>query len=1265
MSSPSNLYAEKIFAEHPQRLWALDDKVDYVSIINNSHRDFSSWEIINGSSVSTTEFLDTPFPESIVNKITPESLEGETFSVTLESPDIINVDDINQTLKTFSIGSYFYTQSPYVLGVELGYRYYDSVLSSYVDVLRPYDVAIRERWIFLSETFSPDFDNSQIKIIIKFNFLFATNDVNDYLVYSNGLTFGQWSEEFHSHSLGITTSSLPSTISLESSQVIPADAYGLTEDCGYYFSKDNALVAKNSGVPMVFGSQSITKIYNNDNMPSLIIPSLGMLSDSGKHQDYTLEFWLRTNNASTEQKRIIGPIASQDGIYLHGPFLLLKIDDKYGSYYVGKWERPMLMHLRYTNNQLSLLLNGEEIITITINSNTISLPSAFDENNKSQNWIGFYAYEKIEPIEIDCVAIYPYVVPSIVAKRRFVFGQGVQYPQNLNSIYGGDSVLFDYSFADYTKNYNYPDLGSWSQASIDNLIIEDNMLTIPNTFIPQIFTNNFNKKEQDMFNDQNLLSENLYLSLRPNNSWNLVNSYIYFDNFSLYNQITKAVYGLFEVPTSFTGTQVLMRIEDNNSNYFSIECVNDKIKYILKYNSVIKDIYECSRVNALSSTNLDDGEPGETENIIFAAGLELDKFSNHFGDNIISFFTNQSTLKLYVGGTKEFEKTFTGKIYKVGICSEKNLLDIDNLFNEIGVPVDYENIFDLYEPGIDFDGGLYNQDNIGWSDSIGETNQLLYEDENDITIPILENYSYSPSLPDLRLLKDHTPSVGIIPKKYFNKFYLDATVSGSWKDYVPLSYFGQNVVDEYGNQVFELDFIQFNVNYPASVKFKESETIDPNGWPYSELSAEYSFPQQRSYASLDNFLYTGYLNYEDLQQKSIKKYTYDTSNEIVKTYITFEYLEEGANAEESFFIRKEDVPKNGVIEPGSNWINTKYEVVDNVIIYPPSGVNFNDLAIVLHIEVDINGIRYSPLKIKNLQLASQAFNYNGANSVGTRFGVPVYPYKSTGYYFDYKTKNPFSIYKGSSPYLYLTRDSGLEIRGSYDPLINRGVALSINPSKIQTYEIMAMQSLIRFNSDFFPYAPTQIMQINAKNKIIKLYMVANHPSGKRAKIYAIDGNTGGLYNAISFYLNGKIVKEPVININEWSLLGIGFSDILNFKSYTGSIMINGPIIFNALSYYQTTNLQEVKNVTKRPWARVRFSADGIYEWEYWNDFYMWDGVLVQSSSSYYGVDPEDLYKSYTGTNKIIIEDDSVFGIQGYEYSIFKDVTWQSQISNAV
>ena len=178
-------------------------------------------------------------------------------------------------------------------------------------------------------------------------------------------------------------------------------------------------------------------------------------------------------------------------------------------------------------------------------------------------------------------------------------------------------------------------------------------------------------------------------------------------------------------------------------------------------------------------------------------------------------------------------------------------------------------------------------------------------------------------------------------------------------------------------------------------------------------------------------------------------------------------------------------------------------------------------------------------------------------------------------------------------------------------------------------------------------------------------MVANHPTGKRAKIYAIDGKTGALYDGIVFYLNGKIVKEPVLNINEWAMLGIGFPSILSFKSYAGSIMINGPIIFNSLSYYQTTNLQAIQSVNKRPWARVKFSTDGLFDWEYWNDYFVWQGVLVQSSVSYYGVNPSDLYKAYTGTNKIIIDDTRVFSFKDYEYSVFKDISWQSQISDAV
>lgn len=1235
MSSPSNLYAEKIYSEHPTFLWALDDKADYVSIVSENQRDLSTWSLDNATSIVTEELADAPFPDSVINKITPTSTISDLFSVTLISPDLISLNEINSELKTFSIGSYFYTNSAYALSIEIGYRYFDDALEEYVDVLKSYDASLREKWFFVSETFSPEYTELPIRIVLKINFLKQSLNLNDYIFYSNGLTFGQWAEEFQSESLGVNPQLLPSSIALDQSYSVEADVYGLAENSGYYLVNNKSLMAKNFGMPMVFGSSNVTKLYNNNGMPSLIIPSSGMMNEYGRHRDFTLEFWIRTNNSSDDAKRIVGPISSDDGIYLDGPFIVLKINNLYSSYYVGHWERPMLIHWRYSPGISTVLLNGEEIISLEFDENEISLPENINEDGKSQDWIGFYAHENIEPIEIDCVAIYSYSVPYLVAKRRFIYGQGVQYPENLNASYGGNSVLFDYTFADYTKNYNYPDLGSWNQGTLDNLSISDGELTPSEFPIPEIIINDDLKNKDDMFDDCKLIQNEdlLFVNLQPNSEWSNINSYMYLDKITLSGQNVHAFYGLFKKPQSFSGTEVLIRIEDKNNNYFSIECVGNDIRYILKYQSLPENIlYE-----AISVDN----------NTMFAVGVEIDVFRDHFGNNLLSFFNSHSELKMYVGGTKEFTKTFSGNIYKIGICSEKNVKDIANLFNEIGVPKDYENIFNLYGPGIDYDGG--SSDSDFWTYYLNSTN----------------NFDFNASEFTNIKLSEHNASVAITPKLYYSNFYLDIDTRGSWQDYIPLSYFGQYVTNETNDSIFELDFIQFNINYPAPSKFKETETVDADGWTYEELFADYSYPQQRTYESLDNYLYTGYVDYTDLMQKSIKKYSYNTDKSIVKSYITFQYLESGANASDGFFTNIESVPKNGTIQPGNNWINTKYEVVDNVIIYPPKGVDFNKLAIIISIEFSIDGLSKKPVKIKNLQFASQAFNYNSTNNIGTRFGENLYPYTNTGYYFNYKYKNPFTIYKGSSPYLYLTRYSGLEMRGDYDPLINRGVAIPINPNKSADYEVMAMQSLVRFNGDFFPYAPVQIMQINSKNKIIKIYMIANHPTGKRAKLYAIDGNSGSLYDGLSFYLNGKIVKDPVLSINEWAMLGINFANILNFKSYSGSIMINGPIIFNSLSYYQTTSLQAIQNVNKRPWARVKFGIDDLLDWEYWNDYYLWQGVLVQSSLSYYGVNPSDLYKAYTGTNKIIVDDDRVFGIKGYEYNIFKDVSWQSQISDAV
>ena len=60
----SNLYAEKIFANHPLAIWPLDDSADYISLITEAERDIESvtWTkesgtVIPGSTPEITSVL--------------------------------------------------------------------------------------------------------------------------------------------------------------------------------------------------------------------------------------------------------------------------------------------------------------------------------------------------------------------------------------------------------------------------------------------------------------------------------------------------------------------------------------------------------------------------------------------------------------------------------------------------------------------------------------------------------------------------------------------------------------------------------------------------------------------------------------------------------------------------------------------------------------------------------------------------------------------------------------------------------------------------------------------------------------------------------------------------------------------------------------------------------------------------------------------------------------------------------------------------------
>jgi hypothetical protein len=1153
MSNPSNLYAEKIYSEHPLVLWALDDKLDYIGLISEAQRNIATlWTPTSATLATSFEDLKQPFTDSHLTRVRLDVPIAETLEASVISPNILNLNTL-QDLGTFTVGSYFYSDSVFLQTVSIGYEYTDPSTSQIVQNLKTFTSSLYQNWGFISETFQVPNISAQLRLVIKIKVIEGSVSSEDNQFYFNGITLGQLNEEFNTSSFGVTQTTVPASISLYGGlNAVEAQAYGVAEDSAYYISEDG-LKCKNSGIPLVYGANGVTKLEPNMGA-SLIVPGKGFLNKKGQYNEYTVEFWARINANTSTPLKIFGPISSDNGLYAESGFLTLVIGDQFASHFVGEWSRPMLIHIRLIRNSASLLVNGEEVVTLSINTEALDLPNELDAFGDNQDWLGFYAYTNIYPFELDCVAIYSYNVPVTVAKRRWVYGQGVISPEGINSAYGGTTAFIDYPFANYTANYNYPDFAKWDQGSFDNLATTQTSLRTPEYSLPEISIGT--KTLQELYDDNKLIqdnesgpvTDNKFLSFRPNNSWNLVGSYINFPRLNLLSSQVDSFYGVFS-SHNLVSEEILVKIYNPlNSDYFAITKDADEIKYSLNYNGSTELLFTSDPI---------------VSNVLFSVGFNIRTLINVFGNNVPAFFGNQNILKMYVAGDESGEYSFTGRLYSFGLSTALNFSKILDNFDSSGIVL------------------------------IDSGQELI----------------------------DHTASYTLLPSEAYQKYFLDIGVAGYWQDYLPLSYFGQFVENAQGEKFYDLDFLQFNIGYPTT-----SELVEDSG--------------------------------------STEMY-YDTTGAQIKSFVTFQYLVDGANIPTEF-VNQETPNQYKIIDLSEyeNWKTTRFELLNNTIIYPVKDVDFNKLAIVYTLEFDSRGVLTKPILLNRLQLASQVLNDNSSNPIGTRFGVDLVPYKKNGIYFSYKSKNPFSIYKESTPYLYLTKNSGVEVRGKLDILENRGLSLPINKELSTSYRVSAMQLWTRYDQDTFPSTPTELFEINYSGGSIKFYLQANSSIGNRGKIFALNQN-GVEYNGLSFYLNGNLVREPVLSIKEWSTIGISFLTPLSFNSYLGSINITGPAIFNNIAYYQANSLQEVESRTVRPWFKVLTDGLTTFDWQFWFNNFTWDGMLVIGSSQFYGINPSDIYKTYIGTNKIIVDDGEGLIYQPEKMKVYTEVEWSTTVSTPV
>jgi hypothetical protein len=1163
MSIPSNLYAQKIFGEHPLAIWPLDDQIDYTSIITGNKGDIdASWTITNGT--ATSSLIAGPITTSPTSSIIGNAIPGTGPQTTrLEVLLGVSFTELEQSIKTFGMSLWFKPQTDKINNIKIGYVYLNPSTSLDVQELHSVDVVIHDTWQLISSTFVFPQVNAPIRLVIEVTY--TKNGSATYPFSINGVSAGQRFEEFSAISTGVLPENLPASIPLPSSiKQVETGSYGLNTYTAYHLSKNNALRSRNFGVPLVYGSNSSTTLINNGLYPSLIVPGLGFLNDHGKYRELTLESWIRINSGTSYPVRIIGPISSTDGLYVNGSFLTLKINDHVGSHPVSEWGRPMLVDIKISNNSASLLVNGEQVILLNTKTDSLVFPEKTDANGKDQDWIGFYSDDNIGPVSIDCVAIYPYAVPDVVAKRRFVYGQGVEFPENINSSYSSTAVVADYSFANYANNYNYPENAKWDTGISENLTFQNNILSVPEYTLPTL---TFKTRTQDEWYLDVTAEELASVMMRPTEDWAEVDGYMLFPSLNAIVSKVKAFYGIFEKIDTQTTKQVLLKIINKvDNNYLEVSLVGTSLQYalsisnnltVLKTDTVVKDQK-------------------------FAVGFDIEALIKNYDKALASFFGNRDSLSIYVAGTKEFNNTFSGKVHSISFASVNDFSNIQASFDETGI-AEFSSALDAF-----------------------------------------------------------VPSYKLVMQESITGYRLDIKTRSYWEDYIPLSYFSKYVKDSSNNKYYALDLLQFNVGFPEPSSFVYDESIDDT--------------------------------------------VFDTSGSLVRTYITFQSLDSKATQPLLDFETVIPASSSSLVEPGryimsyspsgdpvyEDWTTTRYEIVNNSVIFPPPGADINKLGVCIQVEVLTNGVLYNPVKIKNLQFASMALNDISSTKIGTRFGVPVTPFTRLGVYEDYKRRNPFTTYKGSTPYLHLTNSSGFKLVGKEKRALTRGLTMPVNQGLSSTYKVGAFQTFIKYSNVEFPENAQELFEIQSNSAHIKFYLVATDEFKKRGRIYGLNTATGAIEDGMVFYINGVLSNKAIINLNEWAILGIQFGTKLDFGDYQnapatrGAFRITGYALMNNISHYQYTAEQESQAIKARPWSQVFYDSSAAAQpWSYWEESFIWKDVLYLLTTEKGNINPEEIFKAYTGTNKIIFADNEVLTLSEYPHRIYKDISWKSITQSAV
>ena len=303
-----------------------------------------------------------------------------------------------------------------------------------------------------------------------------------------------------------------------------------------------------------------------------------------------------------------------------------------------------------------------------------------------------------------------------------------------------------------------------------------------------------------------------------------------------------------------------------------------------------------------------------------------------------------------------------------------------------------------------------------------------------------------------------------------------------------------------------------------------------------------------------------------------------------------------------------------------------------------------------------------------MSLTSLAFDETSEYKIGTRSGHSIIPFTRSGLNYDYKEKNPFTIYRDSTPYLYLTGDSGIAVL-PYQSANLRGLSFPINDHESSSYKLTGLQFWMFYNKDKTISSTQKVGTIIATeanagiNDYQDIFLVPEL-NGKRGSLRVYKNDV--LYTGAKFFVNGRIIDEMKIVPLEWTSILISFTDStdITLNNKTGKFEVYEGFLANNIAFFQ----QEFVNFFSKLTTGLQWANIDDQNWDYPTQLatpLTWQQLGEISITDIVSQTGDSTFKTYLGLSEQVFDDSATAFTNSDGFDALTNVTWVKKDVTAV